>query len=92
LFGLKVHDIDCAFKLIKREVIERANIQSSGAFINSEFLIKSKQNGYKIKELPVSHFSRKLGHPTGANIKVILRAMKELTLFRLIGRTALSKN
>jgi hypothetical protein len=57
LFGLKVKNIDCAFKISKRDVIENIKLQSSGAFINPEFLIHTHKKrlqdkkGYKEKNL-----------------------------------------
>lgn len=86
LFGLCVKDIDCAFKLIKREVIQKINLESDGAFISSELLIKMKWIHARIKEIPVSHYPRIAGNSTGANLKVILIAMKEVVIFRLTGK------
>lgn len=90
LFGLWIRDIDCAFKLIKKEIVERADLESDGALINTELLVRAKKLGYKIKQIPVSHYSRLSGEQSGANIKVILRAVKEILLFRLTGRTVSS--
>ena len=87
LFGLWLRDIDCAFKLLKKEIVDRAHLESNGALINTELLVRAKKLGYKIKQLPVSHFPRERGEQSGANIKVILRAVKEILLFRLTGRT-----
>ena len=78
LFGLKVRDIDCAFKLFKKEAIKSIQIKSRGAMISAEILIRLFQKGYKIKEVPVTHLPRKAGSPTGAKPKVILRAFYEL--------------
>ena len=87
LFGLFVKDIDCAFKLIKKEVIEKVNLESNGALINTELLVRAKRLGYKIKQIPVSHYPRLKGEQSGASIKVVLRAVKEIILFRLTDRT-----
>jgi len=78
LFDLKVKDIDCAFKLFKKEAIKSIEIKSRGAMISAEMLIKLFQKGCKIKEVPVRHLPRKTGFPTGAKPKVILRAFYEL--------------
>lgn len=83
LFGLGMRDIDCAFKLIRREVITRANLESEGAFINAELALRAKQFGYRVIQVPVSHYPRRYGNPTGANPRVILRAMREIIWFRL---------
>lgn len=83
LFGLKVHDIDCGFKLISKKVIEKIpKLESErGAFISSEFLIKSKKAGFKIVEIPVTHYPRTQGKGTGRNIRVIIKSFVDL--FRL---------
>lgn len=81
LFGFKVRDVDCAFKLIKKEVIDRAQLESNGALISTELLAKAVKMGYKIGETGVHHYPRKAGTQTGANIKVILKAFVELFKF-----------
>jgi len=82
IFGLKVKDIDCAFKLFKRKIIEEINLESSGAFVSAEFLILAKKRGYVIKQVGVSHFPRIEGKQTGNNLKVVLKAFLELIKFR----------
>lgn len=83
LFGLKVKDIDCGFKLIDKKVIETIDRLESerGAFISSEFLIKAKKKGFKIVEIPVTHYPRVAGKGTGRDIKVIVQSF--IDLFRL---------
>lgn len=79
LLGLKVKDIDCGFKLLRKEVIDSMNLESErGAFISTEFLVKAKSRGYKIVEIPVTHYERKGGKATGADFKVILNSFKDL--------------
>ncbi len=79
LFGLKnVRDIDCAFKIVRRELFEHFTLQSSGALISTELLVKAQKNGFKIAEIGVHHFPRKTGKQTGAKIAVIANAFREL--------------
>lgn len=80
LFGLSVRDIDCGFKLISKEVIDKIEpLQSErGAFISSEFLIKAKKKGFKIIEIGVSHYPRERGEGTGANLDVIIQSFVDL--------------
>jgi glycosyltransferase involved in cell wall biosynthesis len=80
---LRVQDIDCAFKLFHRRVFERVQIRSVGAMVNTEILAQAKQCGFRIAELPVSHYPRRAGRATGARPSVILKAFLEL--FRLRG-------
>ena len=80
LFGLKVHDIDCGFKLISKKVIDSIpKLESErGAFISSELLIKSRRAGFKIVEIPVTHFPRLKGTGTGRNLNVIIKSFVDL--------------
>jgi len=78
LFGLKLRDMDCAFKLLPKNAYNAIKpIKSGGALFSAEFLIKLEKKGFKIKEVPVRHFSRRFGSQTGANLRVILRMFKE---------------
>ena len=82
VFHIRVRDIDCAFKLFDRAVINRIDIRSEGAVINTEILVKMKRLGINFVEAPVHHFPRQNGAATGADLKVILRAFKELFWLR----------
>lgn len=84
LLGIRVRDIDCAFKVFRRGVFDRIQIYSVGAMVNTEILAQAAHFSMKIKEVPVTHFPRRYGKSTGANIKVILKAFREL--FRLYGK------
>jgi glycosyltransferase involved in cell wall biosynthesis len=81
LLGLRIQDIDCAFKVFRREVFENIQIRSVGAMVNTEILAQAIRLGMSVKEVKVSHFSRRHGRQTGANLRVILKAFREL--FRL---------
>ncbi len=78
LFGLKVRDIDCAFKLYHTPLVRRANVQAQGAMVNTEMLVKLNRLGYRWIEAPVNHYQREGGKASGANLRVILRAFNEL--------------
>lgn len=78
LFGLYITDIDCAFKLFKREVLQELPLRSRGAMISAETLIRLSRAGASIKEIPVTHLPRRAGSPTGAKLSVIFRAFREM--------------
>jgi len=78
LFGLGVRDIDCAFKVFRRPVLEAIPIASVGAFINTEILVRARQAGFRIHQVPVSHRRRRHGRQSGARPRVIVRALLEL--------------
>jgi glycosyltransferase involved in cell wall biosynthesis len=74
LFRLHVKDIDCAFKLFKASSLKPIKLHSSGAMISAELLYRLKKQHESFKQLPVSHYHRKFGTPTGNNPKVIIKA------------------
>lgn len=80
LFGLHVKDIDCGFKLISMKVVQKIpQLESErGAFISSEFLIKTKKAGYAITEIPVTHYPRRKGKGTGRDLMVIIKSFVDL--------------
>jgi glycosyltransferase involved in cell wall biosynthesis len=81
LLGLKVRDIDCAFKLFHRKVFKDIELEYSGAMISTEMLVKIKDKGFNLQEVGVLHSPRLAGKQTGANLRVVLRAFKELFRF-----------
>jgi glycosyltransferase involved in cell wall biosynthesis len=61
MFGLKVRDIDCSFKLGKRQVLQSFRLLANTGLGDAELLLKAKRRGARIVELPVRHFHRTLG-------------------------------
>ncbi len=87
LFGYLVRDLNCAFKLFRRSALEKIDVgslQSRGALVNTELLVRLRAAGQRIVEVPVTHLPRLAGTPTGANPRVILRAFAELFQLRRI--------
>ncbi len=81
LFGFKFKDIDCGFKLFRREALEKIlPFKSEGAMITTEILAKSKKERLKIAQVEVNHYPRLYGNQSGGNLRVILRAVKESLL------------
>lgn len=76
--GIRVRDLDCAFKLFRREVVEHLRFTTSGACINAEIMVQCTRRGLNMGETPVTHYPRYHGEPTGANLHVITRAFREL--------------
>lgn len=63
VFNLSLKDIDCAFKLYKREVFQKINWRQdlSSGVINAEIFLKALNNGFKIKEIGINHYPRIMG-------------------------------
>ncbi len=82
-YGLRVHDIDCACKLFRRDALDGIRVESGGAFFSAELLIKLGASGRRIVEVGVPHYPRTAGSPTGARPSVIWRAVKDFWMLRL---------
>ena len=82
VLGVRIRDIDCAFKVFNRHVFDRIQIQSVGAMVNTEIFAQVSRFGMTVKEVPVSHFPRQHGESTGGNVAVILKAFRELIRIR----------
>jgi glycosyltransferase involved in cell wall biosynthesis len=77
-FPLSIKDIDCGFKLLHKRVVKNASpLISDGAMLSTEILLKAYRSNFRIKQIGVSHYSRMSGKPTGNNLKVISRAVRD---------------
>jgi glycosyltransferase involved in cell wall biosynthesis len=81
-FDLEVRDVDCAFKLIRRELVEEISLTSSGAMISTELIVRAQANGARVVELGVRHRPRVAGEQSGASPRVVLHAFRELRQLR----------
>lgn len=76
-FGLKVKDVDCAYKLFRREVSDSITLKTESAITVTEFLVRAKRKGYTFHQIPVTHYPRKHGVQTGGHVSVIRKAIKD---------------
>ena len=78
VLGIKIRDIDCAFKLFRRAVFDQVQIRCVGAMVNTEILAQAIQLGMRIHQVKVNHFPRRQGKQSGTNVHVIIKAFREL--------------
>ncbi|HEV8468548.1 MAG TPA: glycosyltransferase family 2 protein [Candidatus Limnocylindria bacterium] len=86
LFGGGWRDVDCAFKLFRRDVFARVpleRVRANGAFFSPELLITLRRAGVRIRQVGVRHFPRTAGEEKGASPRVILRAIRDLGVLRM---------
>jgi hypothetical protein len=84
---LPVRDVDCAFKLIRRDLFERVELTSDGAMINTELVVKCRSAGARLAEAGVRHRPRGRGHWETAN--GFLRGFGDLARLRgTLGQTS----
>lgn len=91
LFDLNVKDIDCAFKLFRKDIFKKIKIESSSFFFNTEILAKARFFHFNIIEVGVPHFPRTAGKSTvrlkhiPLTIKELLRIKKSMSKLRRRG-------
>jgi glycosyltransferase involved in cell wall biosynthesis len=84
MFGLRLRDIDCAFKLVDRAVVDKllGDLESRSAFISPELIIRAQLAGMTIREVGVEHYPRTAGEAKGATPTVIARTIGEMVRLR----------
>lgn len=82
MFGRLARDVNCAFKLVRRDLLSRMDLHCEGALINTEVFVLARQLHARVVEVPIRHYPRTSGRQTGANLRVVLRAFRELLAFK----------
>jgi len=83
-FGLHVRDVDCACKLFRREALADIRLTSGGAFLSAELLIKLRALRRTVVEVGVPHHPRTAGRASGADPRVVGRAVRDFWRLRLL--------
>ena len=78
LFGWPYRDINFAFKLMKREVLDAVELRSNGSLIDAELIVKAKNLGFTVQQLGLDYFPRVRGRSTLSSPGVILQILREL--------------
>src|SRR3954453_8632692 len=78
-FGLRIRDVNFAFKLVRKSVLEHVELQSEGSFIDVELLAKAHRMGFHIIQFGVDYFPRYRGTSTLSSASVIKTIVKELS-------------
>jgi glycosyltransferase involved in cell wall biosynthesis len=86
LFGLKVRDVNFAFKLFRRAILDHLLLQSEGSFIDAELLIETQRAGYTIAEIPIRYRPRVAGVSTLASSSVVRTILREMWVYRSAAR------
>jgi len=79
LFKIPIRDLNCALKIFKRSLIETLDLRCSGPGINLEIMAQLVAAEIPIKEVHCSHYPRTKGNQSGGSLRVMLRALPELS-------------
>jgi glycosyltransferase involved in cell wall biosynthesis len=77
-FGLGLRDVDCDFRLMRREIFDTVHLQSDSGVICVELMKKVQDAGFRIVEVPVHHYHRAYGKSQFFNFRRIWRTGKQL--------------
>jgi glycosyltransferase involved in cell wall biosynthesis len=78
LFGFKLRDVDCDYRLIKRTVFDRVQLSSTSGTICLEMVKKFQDLGFRFKEVPVHHYHRAHGKSQFFNFRRLFRTATQL--------------
>ncbi len=78
-FGLRLRDVDCDFRLIRRSALDKVTLVSNSGVICCEMMAKIQRQGFRVKEVPVHHFQRAHGKSQFFQLRRILRVARQLT-------------
>jgi glycosyltransferase involved in cell wall biosynthesis len=78
LLGMRLRDVNFAFKLLRRDILQHIDLESEGSFIDVELLAKAQRRGFHIIQFGVDYFPRDRGTSTLSSPAVISTIVKEL--------------
>lgn len=82
LFGVRMRDINFAFKLCRSRIFEHVELKSEGSFIDAELVVKARKYGYSVIQFGVDYFPRTRGVSTLSSPSVILKILGEARSLR----------
>jgi glycosyltransferase involved in cell wall biosynthesis len=80
LFGLELRDVDCDFRLMRRTIFERINLEKTSGIICVEMMKKIQDGGFRVAEVPVHHYHRAFGKSQFFNFRRLFRTGRDLML------------
>jgi glycosyltransferase involved in cell wall biosynthesis len=82
VFAIPMRDVDCAFKLVRRDLVQAMVLESDGATFSTELVVKAQAAGARLRERGVEHRARLAGRQSGNRPDVVARAFRELRTLR----------
>jgi hypothetical protein len=80
MFGLKIRDTDCDFRLIRREVLDRIHLEHTSGVICVELVRKLQDAGARFVEVPVHHYPRLHGQSQFFKVPAVASTARDLVM------------
>lgn len=77
-FGLRVRDVDCDFRLMRKAIFDKVKLTRSSGVICVELMKKVHDHHFKIAEVPVHHYHRTYGKSQFFNFPRVFRTLRDL--------------
>jgi len=78
LFGLRVRDVDCDFRLMRRSIFDRVALEKNSGVICLEMMKKIQDAGFRIAEVPIHHYHRAFGRSQFFNFGRLVRTAMDV--------------
>jgi glycosyltransferase involved in cell wall biosynthesis len=78
-FGIRLKDIDCDFRLMRREIFDKICLRSNSGTICVEMIKKIEASGFRIREVPVNHFHRSYGKSQYFTFRRLVKTVVDLS-------------
>jgi len=77
LYGVRVRDVNFAFKVCRSRIFKDISLKSEGSFIDAELVVRAKKLGYSLVQFGVDYFPRTRGVSTLSKPSVIVKILRE---------------
>lgn len=81
LLGIRVRDVNFSFKLVRQDVLRRIRLTATSAFIDGELLAEAVRYGYRIVEIPVEYFPRRVGKSSFDSLRAAWLTLMEMLAY-----------
>jgi len=82
LYGIRMRDVNFAFKLCRGRIFRDVQLKSEGSFIDAELIIRARKYGYEVVQFGVDYFPRTRGVSTLSSPSVIVKILREMFALR----------
>ena len=81
LFSIRARDVNCSFKLVSKQVLDRINLTAVTAFIDGQLLVEAARLGYSIVEVPVDYTPRHFGKSNFDSLQTAWLTLAEMIVY-----------